>query len=84
MVLGIYVMRDQRTSYMTPSFDMTHQAAIRNFEAAMSRSESLLHTHPQDFSLYCIGRYDTLSGCISAFDQPELLVDGAQFKEVSK
>lgn len=83
MILGIYVMRDQRTSYMTPSFDMTDQAAIRNFEAAMSRTESLLHTHPQDFSLYKIGEYDTLTAMISA-DTPRLLVDGASFKEVTK
>lgn len=83
MVLGIYVMRDQRTSFMTPSFDMTDQAAIRNFEAAMQRVDSLLHSHPQDFSLYKIGEYDTLTAMISA-DTPQLLVDGASFKEVSK
>lgn len=85
MILGVYVMRDSRTSYMMPTFDQTDMAAMRNFEAACMRPDSLLHTHPQDFALYRIGDYDNETGRIRPMD-PVLICDSAQFvsKEVTR
>lgn len=79
MKLGIYVMRDQRTSFMTPTFDMNDQSAIRNFEHALSRADSVFGTHSEDFSLYRIGSYDMDTGLIASEAKPFLVVDGASF-----
>lgn len=79
MVYGVYVMRDQRTCYLTPAFDATDASAVRNFEAAMSRADSLLHTHSEDFSLYKLGEYDAATGALLPYPEPRLLVDGKSF-----
>lgn len=79
MELGVFVIRDSRTEFMTPTFDMTEQSAMRNFEVAMGRVDSLFHTHPQDFSLYALGVFDTKTGQLVSFVQPKFLCDGLSF-----
>lgn len=76
----IYVMRDQRTCYLTPTFDRNNFSATRNFESALKQSQGILHTHPEDFSLYCIGSYDDATGTITPND-PYIVCDGKSFVE---
>uniref|UniRef100_A0AAU8B6U0 Nonstructural protein n=3 Tax=unclassified Microvirus TaxID=338099 RepID=A0AAU8B6U0_9VIRU len=75
MVYGVYVIRDQRTSFLTPTFDYNDASAMRNFEHALQQKESLMFSHPEDYSLYKIGTYDTDKGVISP-QLNKLLVDG--------
>ncbi|QXN75069.1 nonstructural protein [Microvirus mar19] len=75
MKLGIYVMNDKRSTYMTPSFDFNDACAIRNFEHALDNDQSLMFTHPEDFSIYKIGDYDNVSGVITPCN-PVILADG--------
>lgn len=75
MKLGIYVMNDKRSTFMTPSFDYNDATAIRNFEHACDNDQSLMFTHPEDFSIYRIGEYDNESGVITPCD-PKLIADG--------
>lgn len=85
MKLNVYVIRDQRTSYMTPSVDYNDQSAIRNFEHAVLQKDSLFNTHAEDYSLYRIGEYDNQTGRISPEESPVLILDGkdfGNFKEV--
>ncbi len=78
MKLGVYVMRDARTTYMQPTFDMNDASAIRNFEHALSQKDSLLFSHPEDYSLYRIGSYDAETGVIDS-EVGKLLCDGKSF-----
>lgn len=85
MILKLYVIRDQRTSYMTPSVDYNDQSAIRNFEHAVLQKDSLFNTHAEDYSLYRIGEYDNNTGRVVPEESPVLILDGkdfGNFKEV--
>lgn len=66
MKLGIYVIRDKKTTFMQPTFDMNDQSAMRNFENACRATTGIFNTHAADFDLYCIGEYDMLTGRIDA------------------
>ena len=79
MKLNMYVMRDQRTSYMTPTFDYTDQSAVRNFEHAMMQKDSLINSHTEDYSLYRIGTYDNETGRVTPESEPVLIIDGKSF-----
>lgn len=85
MKLNCYVIRDQRTSFMTPTFDYNDQSAIRNFEHAVLQKESLFNSHAEDYSIYRIGEYDNNTGVITPESSPVLILDGkdfGNFKEV--
>lgn len=85
MKLNLYVIRDQRTSYMTPSVDYNDASAVRNFEHAVLQKDSLFNSHAEDYSLYRIGVFDNETGRISAEELPVLVLDGkdfGNFKEV--
>lgn len=58
MVYGLYVIRDVKSVWMTPSIDISDQTAIRNFEHAALNNQSLFRSHAKDFSLYRIGSFD--------------------------
>lgn len=71
----IYVIRDKKTTFMTPLFDHNDQSAIRNFQVACKNTQSLFNSHPADFDLYCIGEYDFDTGRIASFE-PEFVCGG--------
>lgn len=62
MTLGVYVIRDVRTGFLTPTTDMNDVAAMRNFEHAMMQSGSLINSHPEDYALCRIGRFNNETG----------------------
>lgn len=70
MIYGVYAIRDVRTGFLQPSFDVNDQAAMRNFSHAVVNSPDLLSSFSADFSLYKIAEYDTDSGRISPLDLP--------------
>ena len=78
MKYGIYVIRDQRTSFLTPTVDMNDASALRNFEHAVQDKNSLFFSHVEDYSLYRIGTYDSDTGSIDP-EMATLLVDGKSF-----
>lgn len=77
MKFGIYVIRDAKTTFMTPTVDQTVESAVRNFSVAINHGTSLLNAVPQDFDLFQIGIYDVESGIIEAFTAPKFIVSGA-------
>ncbi len=79
MKMNLYVIRDQRTSFMTPTVDYNDQSAVRNFEHAVLQKDSLFNTHAEDYSLYRIGEYDNNTGCVVSEESPVLILDGKDF-----
>lgn len=65
MIFNVYSIKDSKVGYLTPTFEVNDQVAMRNFAHAVKNSESILNSHPNDFSLYCIGEFDSISGLIS-------------------
>lgn len=62
MKYGIYAIRDVHTGFLSPAADLNDQTAIRNFEHAVSQSQSLMFSHPEHYSLYKIGEFDSDTG----------------------
>lgn len=80
MIYNVYAIQDACVGFLTPSFDFNDGSAKRNFAHAMRNSQSLFNSHPQDFSLYRIGAYDSDVGVIDGCT-PEKICDGVSVKE---
>lgn len=61
----VYSVRDARTGFLTPTVEVSDQVARRNFEHAIASGPSLFTSHPEDYSLWCIGSFDTDTGELS-------------------
>lgn len=88
MKYGLYSIRDFKTGFLPPTYDINDESAIRNFEHACLNSDSLFFSHPQDYALYRIGSFDTDSGRVDLLDPlPELVTASetlASFKASEK
>ena len=62
----IYAIRDNKVGTFAPPCLFENDAtAIRAFGDLVSRDkDSLMHLHPEDFSLWCIGLFDVGNGRI--------------------
>lgn len=79
MKLGVYVVRDVKSTFMTPTFDVNDNTAIRNFAHAVQTSGTVISSHKQDFELYKVGEYDNETGFVEKLDVRELLCEGSDF-----
>lgn len=82
MVYGLYCVKDARSGWLTPTLDQNDRTAIRNFEAACKRTDSLFFTHAKDYSLYHIADFDNQTGAVCPLPTPSLLVGAEEFEEV--
>lgn len=72
----VYSIKDQKTGFLNPTFEISDAVAKRNFEHAVAAApESLFTSHPEDYALYCIGAFDTDTGLISPLSQPGLILE---------
>lgn len=75
MRYGIYVLRDIKTGYLGLTLDQNDASAMRNFQHAMAKPDSLMNSHPEDFSLFCLGVYDSDDGFIKVTEK-RLIMEG--------
>lgn len=67
MIYGVYSIRDAKTGFLCPTVEINDDIAKRNFEnAILNADHSLFFTHPDDFSFYRLGSFDTESGELEA------------------
>lgn len=67
MKYSVYVIRDLKVGFMSPTVDHNDASAIRNFEHAVKNTSSLMNSHPEDYTLYRIGEFDSESGMIDGY-----------------
>lgn len=79
MIYGVYVVRDIKSTFLTPGFNVNDQVAIRSFAHAIQSSNDVISTHKEDFELYKVGEYDNETGFVKTFDIRELLAEGKDF-----
>lgn len=79
MKYGIYAIRDLKTGFLTPTIDQNNASAMRNFEHACMNIDSLFYSHPDDYSLFYLGDYDTDRGEISLVDTNVFLCSATDF-----
>lgn len=83
MTYGIYAIKDAKTTFMPANVDYNDASAIRNFEFAARQPDSLLQSHPADYSLWKLGTFDNESGVIVSLWPIEQLADASSIlKEV--
>lgn len=69
MILFIYSIYDEKVeSYSTPFFAATNPAAIRMFTDLATDGQSSVSKHPQDYTLYQVGKWDDSTGQIETFE----------------
>lgn len=78
MKYPVFAIRDFKTGFLSPTCEANAPAAVRNFEHACARSDSLFFSHPEDYALYRIGEYDTDSGVISPISPVEEIMTASQ------
>lgn len=77
MRFNVYCMRDVKTGYLTPTFELNEGVARRNFAFAVTNKDSLFYANPEDFELYCIGSFDTESGSLVGLNEPQFMLSAA-------
>lgn len=74
MIYGVYAIRDAKVGFLSPTVEINKDIAQRNFEYAILNSDhSLFFTHPDDFSFYRLGFFDSDSGTLEPCALPEFI-----------
>lgn len=79
MIYGVYSIKDLKSGYLPPTYDINDLCAKRNFEHACSNPDSLFYTHFGDYQLFKVGTFDTELGTFTT--ENTFLMD-APIKEV--
>lgn len=80
MIQGIYVVKDEKVGFLQVMQDSNDATAMRNFEFAVTKSDSMFAANKADFRLYKLGTFDTLTAEIVLESTPTLLVSADSFK----
>lgn len=75
MKFKIFCMRDQLSGFLSPTFELNENIAIRNFSYAINKKDSLYYANPAHFDLYHIGEFDTDTGVLEK-TEPTIVVTG--------
>lgn len=77
MKFGLYSIKDSKTGFMTPVLEQSDPAALRNFSAAVSQHDCIMHQYPNDFALYKVANWDTDTG-VDPVLSPILIADASE------
>lgn len=80
MIQGIYVVKDEKVGFLQVMQDSNDATAMRNFEFAVTKADSMYSANKADFRLYKLGTFDTLTAEIVLEPTPTLLVSADSFK----
>ena len=77
MKFGVYAMKDNLSGFLTPTFEVNDDVAMRNFAYAVSHKDTLLYAEKKDFDLYKIGEYDSETGHLEPLESVNMLMQGS-------
>lgn len=78
MLYSLYTIKDEAIGYGAPMMQNNDAAATRAFAHECMNKDSYWNSHPADFSLWCIGSFDTHSGMIVE-DEMKLIARASDF-----
>jgi len=83
MKLKLYAIHDAAVKeFIGPEPQRTHGEAERKFRHAVNNKENgHLYSSPENFSLYCVGEYDTETGIIKPLPEPQHIITAMQCKD---
>lgn len=82
MKLKLYSVFDAKAAFFgVPVFDMNDATAVRRFSDQVNSDnpDNQWAKHPEDFSLFRVGEYDSLTGKLSG-EIPECLITASSMK----
>ena len=82
MIYNLYSMRDDKISFMSVMMDVSDGSAIRNFQLAVTKPETVYSSFSDDFSLYRLGTFNSEDGVIKPEQPPVMVCRATDFKEV--
>lgn len=74
----VYSILDVNVGYGVPIVQDNDAVAMRNFENACTDERSVFATHSSDFSLWCVGTFDTDTGILES-GAPEKICNAYDF-----
>lgn len=77
-MMYVYAIRDARTGFLQPTFEVNDAVATRNFHHACMNSDSILFSHASDFALYRLASYDPDSGRLEPETVPVFICDAKE------
>lgn len=72
-------MFDRKTrNWSAPVLVVTSEAAVRGFIDAIRRPQmdNDLCNHPEDFTLYEVGTFNSSNGVITTYEEPQIIYEG--------
>jgi hypothetical protein len=79
-LLAFSVFDSKAEVYGTPIFFATKGLATRAFEDQCNKPDSPIAQHPGDYTLFCIGDFDTDTGMLTPLPTPAALGTGVEYK----
>lgn len=68
----LFSIRDTKGDMFNNPFpQLTKAEAIRTFTELSNDPQSRISKHPEDYDMYYLGTYDTVTGKIDSLDSPE-------------
>ena len=82
MQMKMYAVYDKKAkAYMTPFFQHNNAMAQRAFEGSCKNPDSMMKSHPEDFSLWYLGEFEDTTGEIGNDYGPENICDAVKIGE---
>lgn len=80
-LVKLYSIRDAKGDQFSPPFPAnTHGEAEREFKTNVNNPQSRINPYPEDYDLYYLGEYDTVTGKLDPIDSPQHIIKGIQVK----
>lgn len=81
MKLNVYSVYDSKVkAYMQPFMAQTNGQALRMFEDTVRDEKTVLHMHPEDYTLFALATYDDQTGTYENLQTPTSLGVAIEYK----
>lgn len=81
MILKMYSVYDRAAEAFTqPFFAQTDGWAIRQFTDTVNDTNSMLHKHAEDYTLYQLGVFNDASGLVEVPEEPKRLISAKEVR----
>lgn len=85
MISKVFAIRDIKAeAFDKPFFLSTVGQAVRAFSDEVERSDSMLHKHPDDYTLFELGEYDDSFGTFVCLPAARQLISGSDVLSVGR
>lgn len=84
MIVNCYAVLDSKMAdFQIAIFDIKHEGAIRQFSDVINEKRNNWHKHPEDYSLWYVGNFDSTKGMLEGVI-PENLVNAVAVMSLNK